>query len=212
MKKAGDVKDASLVSPPGIDGTVVDVQVFTRKGQEKISVRWPSNRKKKIGCDATSRMKHGILREQRDQRIRELLEGRKLSADLTVNREVVIPKGVAITREMLEGIEAKVLRKVQMASTRVDVGAEIKRIRGSHRASNQNSLGYLRREDCQAATGRRTRSRRDQDGEGLYRHEAQAFSRRQDGRTSRQQGCHCPDLAGRGHAFTCQTVLQLKSF
>src|SRR5215207_9412514 len=34
-EKAGDVKDASLVSPPGIDGTVVDVQVFTRKGQEK---------------------------------------------------------------------------------------------------------------------------------------------------------------------------------
>ena len=34
-EKAGDVKDASLVSPPGIDGTVVDVQVFTRDGIEK---------------------------------------------------------------------------------------------------------------------------------------------------------------------------------
>src|SRR5437870_3772777 len=34
-EKAGDVKDASLQCPPGIDGTVVDVQVFTRKGQEK---------------------------------------------------------------------------------------------------------------------------------------------------------------------------------
>ena len=34
-EKAGDVKDASLTAPPGIDGTVVDVQVFTRKGQEK---------------------------------------------------------------------------------------------------------------------------------------------------------------------------------
>src|SRR5438477_10803805 len=31
-EKAADVKDASLVSPLGIDGTVVDVQVFTRKG------------------------------------------------------------------------------------------------------------------------------------------------------------------------------------
>ena len=34
-EKAGDVKDASLTCPPGIDGTVVDVQVFTRKGQDK---------------------------------------------------------------------------------------------------------------------------------------------------------------------------------
>jgi len=36
-EKAGDVKDASLVSPPGIDGTVVYVQGFTRKCQEKDS-------------------------------------------------------------------------------------------------------------------------------------------------------------------------------
>ncbi|MFH4247289.1 hypothetical protein WAI89_21285, partial [Acinetobacter baumannii] len=31
-EKASDVKDASLKCPPGIEGTVVDVQVFTRKG------------------------------------------------------------------------------------------------------------------------------------------------------------------------------------
>src|SRR5687767_1445190 len=125
-EKAGDVKDASLVSPPGIDGTVVDVQVFTRKGQEKDarSLAIEQEEEDRLRRDLEDEIR--ILREQRDQRIRELLEGRKLSADLTVNREVVIPKGVPITREMLEGIEAKVLRKVQMASSRVDVGAEIK--------------------------------------------------------------------------------------
>jgi DNA-directed RNA polymerase subunit beta len=31
-EKAGDVRDASLTCPPGIEGTVVDVKVFTRKG------------------------------------------------------------------------------------------------------------------------------------------------------------------------------------
>src|SRR4026208_1910358 len=125
-EKAGDVKDASLVSPPGIDGTVVDVQVFTRKGQEKdqSSLAIEQEEEDRLRRDLEDEIR--ILREQRDQRIYELLEGRKLSADLTVNRETVIPKGEAITREMLEGIEAKVLRKVQMASARVDVGAEIK--------------------------------------------------------------------------------------
>src|SRR5437899_901928 len=34
-EKAGDVRDASLTCPPGIEGTVVDVKVFTRKGQER---------------------------------------------------------------------------------------------------------------------------------------------------------------------------------
>jgi DNA-directed RNA polymerase subunit beta len=125
-EKAGDVKDASLVCPPGIDGTVVDVQVFTRKGQEK------DQRSQSIEQEEEDRLRRDledeirILREQRDARIYELLEGRKLSTDLTANREVLIPKNVTITREMLESIEPRALRKVQMASSRVDVGAEIK--------------------------------------------------------------------------------------
>jgi DNA-directed RNA polymerase subunit beta len=125
-EKAGDVKDASLVSPPGIDGTVVDVQVFTRKGQEK------DQRSQTIEQEEEDRLRRDledeirILREQRDARIYELLEGRKLAKDFTVNREVVIPKGETITREMLEGIEPKALRKVELTSSRVDIGAEIK--------------------------------------------------------------------------------------
>src|SRR5213595_3550170 len=34
-EKAGDVRDASLICPPGIEGTVVDVKIFCRKGVEK---------------------------------------------------------------------------------------------------------------------------------------------------------------------------------
>jgi DNA-directed RNA polymerase subunit beta len=34
-EKAGDVRDASLYCPPGIEGTIVDVKIFCRKGAEK---------------------------------------------------------------------------------------------------------------------------------------------------------------------------------
>ncbi|HUK88565.1 MAG TPA: hypothetical protein VLT85_12935, partial [Terriglobales bacterium] len=34
-EKAGDVRDAPLTCPPGIEGTIVDVKIFSRKGQEK---------------------------------------------------------------------------------------------------------------------------------------------------------------------------------
>ena len=34
-EKAGDVKDTSLRSPAGIEGVVIDAQVFSRKGVEK---------------------------------------------------------------------------------------------------------------------------------------------------------------------------------
>src|SRR4030095_4452623 len=125
-EKAVDVKDASRVSPPGIDGTVVDVQVFTRKGQEKDqrSLAIEQEEEDRLRRDLEDEIR--ILREQRDERIYELLEGRKLSADLTSNREVLIEKNTPITREMLEGIESKLLRKAQVASSRLDVGAEIK--------------------------------------------------------------------------------------
>src|SRR5205814_209599 len=34
-EKAGDVRDTSLTVPPGIEGTVVDVKVFSRRGVDK---------------------------------------------------------------------------------------------------------------------------------------------------------------------------------
>ncbi|MCA1634898.1 MAG: DNA-directed RNA polymerase subunit beta [Acidobacteria bacterium] len=126
-EKAGDVKDASLVCPPGIDGTVVEVQVFTRKGQER------DQRSLSIEEEEESRLRRDledeirILREQRDARIYELFEGRKLSADLLVEREVRITKGETMTREMVQGIEPKHLRKAQVAGGRgADVTAEVK--------------------------------------------------------------------------------------
>ncbi len=126
-EKAGDVKDASLVCPPGIDGTVVEVQVFTRKGQERDqrSLSIEEDEENRLRRDLEDEMR--ILREQRDQRIFELFEGRKLSADLTVEREVRIPKNETITREMLRDIEPKALRKAQIAGARGgDIPAEVK--------------------------------------------------------------------------------------
>ncbi|HLM56875.1 MAG TPA: DNA-directed RNA polymerase subunit beta, partial [Pyrinomonadaceae bacterium] len=124
-EKAGDVKDASLVCPPGIDGTVVEVQVFTRKGQERDqrSLNIEQEEENRLRRDLEDEIR--ILREQRDARIYELFEGRKLSADLTVEREVRIPKNETITREMLAGIEPKALRKAQLAGARAsDILAE----------------------------------------------------------------------------------------
>ena len=45
-EKAGDVRDASLYCPPGIEGVIVDVKIFSRKGQEK------DERAKSIEADA----------------------------------------------------------------------------------------------------------------------------------------------------------------
>ncbi|HSK72106.1 MAG TPA: hypothetical protein VK892_10455, partial [Pyrinomonadaceae bacterium] len=125
-EKAGDVKDASLTAPPGIDGTVVDVQVFTRKGQEKDerSLDIEALEEDALRRDLEDEIR--ILTEQRNQRIYELFEGRTLTKDLTDGKDVIAKKGETLTREKLEGADIKVLRGAEVASGAVDVNAEIK--------------------------------------------------------------------------------------
>ncbi|MBS1797331.1 MAG: DNA-directed RNA polymerase subunit beta, partial [Acidobacteria bacterium] len=125
-EKAGDVKDASLTCPPGIDGTVVDVQVFTRKGQEKDyrSLDIESLEEESLRRDLEDEIR--ILSEQRDQRIYELFEGRTLTKDLMGPEGVLIKKGETLAKEMLQGVELRYLKKADVSAGTIDIAGEIK--------------------------------------------------------------------------------------
>jgi len=79
-EKAGDVRDASLKVPPGIEGTVVDVKIFSRKGVEK------DGRAREIEDEEIARLEKNtkdevrILNEERNKKITDLLLGQKVSA------------------------------------------------------------------------------------------------------------------------------------
>src|SRR4029079_6420004 len=125
-EKAGDVKDASLTCPPGIDGTVVDAQGFTRKGQDKDerSMDIEAMEEEDLRRDLEDEIR--ILQEQRNERIYELFEGRKLTKDLTDGKDVLLKKGTTLDREMLRDVETKLLRKAEVASGSIDITAEIR--------------------------------------------------------------------------------------
>ncbi|HEY2846946.1 MAG TPA: DNA-directed RNA polymerase subunit beta, partial [Pyrinomonadaceae bacterium] len=125
-EKAGDVKDASLTCPPGIDGTVVDVQVFTRKGQDKDerSLEIESMEEESLRRDLEDEIR--ILQEQRDERIYELFDHRRLTEDLKEGRDIILKKGQVLDREKLESIDIRLLRKAQVSSGSVDVSAEVR--------------------------------------------------------------------------------------
>ena len=55
-EKAGDVKDASLYCPPGIEGTVVDCKIFSRKGQDK------DERSRRIEETQIARLQRNLVR------------------------------------------------------------------------------------------------------------------------------------------------------
>lgn len=125
-EKAGDVKDASLTCPPGIDGTVVEVQVFTRKGQEKDerSLDIEGMEEESLRRDLDDEIR--ILQEQRDERIYELFDGRKLTSDLVEAKEVILKKGTMLTREVLRNIDIKLLKKADVPAGKIDIIGEIR--------------------------------------------------------------------------------------
>ncbi len=124
-EKAGDVRDASLTCPPGIEGTVVDVKVFTRKGQDKDvrSAAIESAEEEKLRKDLNDEIR--IVEEERNKRIYELLDGRKLEADLVFRGRTIADRGAKLTRDMLEGMDIGALKRVEVSGAR-DVAAEIK--------------------------------------------------------------------------------------
>jgi DNA-directed RNA polymerase subunit beta len=124
-EKAGDVRDASLTCPPGIEGTVVDVKLFTRKGQEKDarSLTIEATEEEKLRKNLSDEIR--ILEEERNKRIYELLEGRKLEADLVFRGRTIAAKGSKLSRAMLEDLDIGALKRVEVTGAR-DVAAEIK--------------------------------------------------------------------------------------
>ena len=77
-EKAGDVRDASLYCPPGIEGTIVDVKIFCRKGAEK------DERHKAIEASQVFKLEKNlsdeirILTDERLKRLSVLLDGQML--------------------------------------------------------------------------------------------------------------------------------------
>jgi len=114
-EKAGDVKDASLYCPPGIEGTVVDCKVFSRKGAEL------DERSKSIQTTQEERMHRNledekrILNDERAKRLGNLLESREVLADLHDEKtnKKLISKGVILTRDVIEKMRARDLKRLR---------------------------------------------------------------------------------------------------
>jgi DNA-directed RNA polymerase subunit beta len=79
-EKASDVKDTSLRVPPGMDGTVIDVRVFTRDGVEKDSRALAIEKAEleRVRKDLADQQR--ILEDDLFQRVRGMIEGKTAEA------------------------------------------------------------------------------------------------------------------------------------
>ena len=72
-EKAGDVRDASLKAPPGMEGIVVEIKVFSRRERDD---RGKAEEKKKLErLRRVLKKEEQRIKEMRDERLIELLDG-----------------------------------------------------------------------------------------------------------------------------------------
>jgi DNA-directed RNA polymerase subunit beta len=129
-EKAGDVRDASLTCPPGIEGTVVDVRIFSRKGQEK------DERAKQIEAEYISKLEKNlgdeirILTDERLKRLEGILGGKEVLADLHDERtnKRLLTKAAILDRETIERISTKNLKRIRYADKDPRVNEQIDEI------------------------------------------------------------------------------------
>lgn len=103
-EKAGDVKDTSLRVPPGVQGTVIDAKVFTRRGVDKDErLKFiESQEARQLEKDRDDKLK--IIHDVAHEQIVKILTGEVASSSLKKGKKVLIQKGNSIEAETLADI------------------------------------------------------------------------------------------------------------
>jgi DNA-directed RNA polymerase subunit beta len=117
-EKAGDVRDASLICPPGIEGIIVGVKIFSRKGIEK------DDRAKAIEQEELDMMEKNlqdeirILHDEVKKRVMMMLKGQELRSDVfdEYGRERLLKKGTELTQDVLQEMPYSVMVRLKIAT------------------------------------------------------------------------------------------------
>jgi len=113
-EQASEIKDTSLYCPPGVEGTVIDVKIFTRRGLEK------DNRANEIDDIVIGRLERNftderkILITDKYEKIKNLLKEMPLDKDLHMD-DRKYPKGTCLPIEEIEACmnDDELMKKVK---------------------------------------------------------------------------------------------------
>jgi DNA-directed RNA polymerase subunit beta len=115
-EKAGDVRDTSLTVPPGIEGTVVDVRVFSRRGVDKDDRAKSIEEEEVAGLEKDYQDEIAMVEMERDQKLKNLLVGKTLVQDMVdpIKKDRVGKKGDRIDRPALDDFSWHELKKIKI--------------------------------------------------------------------------------------------------
>jgi DNA-directed RNA polymerase subunit beta len=126
-EKAKDVKDSSLKVPPGMEGTIIDVKVFSRRIDDPLLEK---ERGEKIGqLRGFEREEIHRISEARDEELRELLKGQTVT--LMLKRGTVEPyldEGTKLTVAKLDEIDLSEIDLTTLKVANKEANERVRRV------------------------------------------------------------------------------------
>ncbi|MDB5109041.1 MAG: DNA-directed polymerase subunit beta [Mucilaginibacter sp.] len=146
--KAGDVKDASLKTPPSIAGVVIDTKLFSRakkttKAEEKAQIE-----KLDIKHDkAVKDLKNTLI-----EKLFEIVNGKTSQGVYNVYKELQVPKGVKFTQKILVELNYENINPTKW-TTDDDKNEQIKTLLHNYNIKVNEELGAYRRDKFAISVG-----------------------------------------------------------
>jgi DNA-directed RNA polymerase subunit beta len=125
--KAGDIKDTSLKAPPGMDGIVCDVKVFSRKGTDRRASLEEKRKIEEIQKDGRKRIER--IRAERDRRIKELLSDQTCNVTIKDGERLVARKGQRLSEAVLDEVRYDKLDPADLAEICEDGAVSAKSVK-----------------------------------------------------------------------------------
>ncbi|TCV20349.1 DNA-directed RNA polymerase subunit beta [Sphingobacterium alimentarium] len=99
--KAGDVKDASLKTPPSIKGVVIDTKLFSRAKKMSKEVERKALEKLEVAHDKNVR----VLKERLVEKLFTIVNGKTSQGVYNVYKELLVAKGAKFTQKILTDLD-----------------------------------------------------------------------------------------------------------
>ncbi|GAA4331326.1 DNA-directed RNA polymerase subunit beta [Mucilaginibacter gynuensis] len=146
--KAGDVKDASLKTPPSIAGVVIDTKLFSRakktsKAEEKAQIEKLDTKHEKAIKD----LKNTLV-----DKLFEIVNGKTSQGVYNVYKELFVAKGVKFTQKILAELNYENINPTKW-TTDDDKNDQIKTLLHNYNIKVNEELGAYRRDKFAISVG-----------------------------------------------------------
>jgi len=146
--KAGDVKDASLKTPPSINGVVIDTKLFSRakktsKAEEKAALE-------KLDVHHDRNVKG--LKDNLLEKLFTIVDGKTSQGVYNVYKELLVPKGAKFTQKILKELDYNNINPTKW-TTDEDKNELIKQLLHNYGIKMNEELGAYKRDKFAISVG-----------------------------------------------------------